>query len=433
MRWFTDLSLISGPVPVVVSAAGAVSALWLLAGRPHWFRYRVIPLAALGAAIGTGALWFCVERIWRPLPDPIPMIVYAWAGVALFALLILVPRIVAATRPVTRAASVLAVIVVMLTCAVQVNVFFAAYPTVETALGMEHLNRIDFAAVPPLIAAPVTGRPLDAVWTSPPSMPRDGAVTSDGIPGTRSSFRARRADVYLPPAYFTDPRPQLPVLVLLAGQPGQPKDWFTGGRLATTMNTFAHGHDGLAPVVVVADATGSTWGNPLCVDSPLGNAATYLARDLPAWITAHLQVDPDPGSWAIGGLSLGGTCALQMATNYPDIYPTFLDLSGDPEPTLGDHQQTLVAAFGGSQQAFDEIDPMTLLAEHRYPNSAGVFLVGDHDHDLQPRLHTACEAAAAAGMDVHYVEVPGAHNFGVWSRGLATEMPWLSHRLGLTG
>ena len=32
---------------------------------------------------------------------------------------------------------------------------------------------------------------------------------------------------------------------------------------------------------------------------------------------------------------------------------------------------------------------MTLLRGHRYPNSAGVFLVGDHDHDLQPRMHAA--------------------------------------------
>ena len=65
----------------------------------------------------------------------------------------------------------------------------------------------------------------------------------------------------------------------------------------------------------------------------------HLAQDVPAWITTHLQVDRDPTNWAIGGLSLGGTCALQMATNYTDVYPTFLDLSGDPEPTLGDHQR----------------------------------------------------------------------------------------------
>ena len=36
-------------------------------------------------------------------------------------------------------------------------------------------------------------------------------------------------------------------------------------------------------------------------------------------------------------------------------------------------------------------------------------------------------------MDVHYVEVRGAHDFGVWSRGLVAEMDWLTQRLELTG
>ena len=39
----------------------------------------------------------------------------------------------------------------------------------------------------------------------------------------------------------------------------------------------------MAPVVVVPDATGSQFGDPLCVDSRRGNADTYLAKDVPAW------------------------------------------------------------------------------------------------------------------------------------------------------
>ena len=79
--------------------------------------------------------------------------------------------------------------------------------------------------------------------------------------------------------------------------------------------------------MVVADGTGSQIANPLCVDSKLGNVATYLAKDVPSWVKSNLQVNPDPKAWAIGGLSYGGTCSLQMATNYPDVYPTFLDIS----------------------------------------------------------------------------------------------------------
>lgn len=121
-----------------------------------------------------------------------------------------------------------------------------------------------------------------------------------------------------------------------------------------------------------------------------------------------------------------------MATNYPQRYPTFLDLSGDPEPTLGDHQRTLNAAFGGDQSAFTRINPLDLLAEHRYPGSAGVFVVGSGDDELKPQIRKAYDAARQAGMEVSYMELRGGHNFAVWSTGLHAEMDWLATRLGLT-
>lgn len=37
--------------------------------------------------------------------------------------------------------------------------------------------------------------------------------------------------VYYPPAYFADNPEPLPVLILLAGQPGDPGDWFLGDRV----------------------------------------------------------------------------------------------------------------------------------------------------------------------------------------------------------
>jgi S-formylglutathione hydrolase FrmB len=197
------------------------------------------------------------------------------------------------------------------------------------------------------------------------------------------------------------------------------------------MDSFAAEHEGLAPVVVVADATGSQIANPLCVDSPMGNVATYLAKDVPAWVTSNLQVNRDPRAWAIGGLSYGGTCSLQMATNYPEVYPTFLDISGQEEPTLGDRQRTLDAAFGGSESAFEKVNPLDLMATKKYPDSAGVFVVGSDDADYRPGAQKVFQAAKDAGMDVQYLEVPGGHSFAVWSAGLEKETPWLAQRLGL--
>ncbi|RDI18026.1 S-formylglutathione hydrolase FrmB [Rhodococcus sp. AG1013] len=430
--WLDRVSLVSGPLPVIVVVLGILGAGWLCADRRRWFLRWALPLSIVGAAAMTAALYVIVEHVWRPFPDPVEKPVYLWIGVGLWAVLLLVPRIVAGRRWMIPV-SVLAAATVVLVAAVQINQVFYAYPTVGTALGLPDPDRIDFAEVPPPTGPVVTGRPLEDAWAPqvPGGMPDSGRYASAPIPGEMSGFAARDAVVYLPPSYFVSPRPLLPVLVLLAGQPGSPEDWLNGGKLAATMDAFARAHHGLAPVVVVPDGTGSQLANPLCMNSKLGNVATYLAVDVPAWTRSHLQVDPDPRSWAVAGLSYGGTCALQLATNYPQVYPTFLDLSGQEEPTLGDRQRTVDEAFGGDEAAFVAANPMDLMKTRRYPDTAGIIVMGDRDDAYRGGAKKVFEAAKNAGMDVQYVEVPGAHSFSVWSTGLREELDWLAKRMGL--
>lgn len=427
-----DTSLVSGPVPIVVTVAGVLGLVWLVLARSRRHLTRAVPITLVIAAALTVASWVIIEKIWRVFPDPVEISVYVWVGLGVFGLLLTVPRLLAAARWWSKVITVLALIAVVATAAAQVNLVFDAYPTVGTAVGISSVEEVGVDDVTGRAADPVTGTPLEASWTAPAEMPEGGRILDAPIPGTASGFSARDAKVYLPPAYFTDRRPLLPVLVLMAGQPGSPDDWLTGGRLVSTMDRFAEQHKGLAPVVVVADATGSTIANPLCVDSPLGNVATYLSKDVPAWVNSTLQVDPDPKHWAVGGLSYGGTCALQMATNYPAIYPTFLVLSGQLEPTLGDKQRTLDAAFGGSEAAFEAVNPMNLMASTQFPDTAGVFVVGASDPDYQKSAQQLLAAAQKAGMNVQYAEVPGGHSYETWSAGLELEIGWLATRLGLT-
>ncbi|MFC9769362.1 alpha/beta hydrolase [Rhodococcus jostii] len=435
MEWLHRWSLISGPTPWVVTVLGAMGGLWLVlapATGAHMYRRRLVPIAFLVAIGTTAGLWLVVEKWWRPFPDPIEPEIYLWIGCAFLAALLLAARLVSDRRVWRAIVSVAATAVVLAAAAVSVNLVFAAYPTVGDAFGIPTAEEIAFDEVPP--GSPVvTGTPLEAVWHPPASLPAEGRVTSAPIPGTVSGFQARNAQIYLPPAYFVAPRPLLPVLILLAGQPGEPEDWLTGGRLTETMDAFAADHGGLAPVVVVADGTGSQLADPLCLDSRLGNVATYLATDVPAWVKSNLQVNPDPRSWAIGGLSYGGTCSLQMATNYPQVYPTFLDLSGELEPSRGDRTRTVAEAFGGDASKFTAVNPIDLMTTRKYPDTAGAFVVGRDDTEYKHSAGQVYEAAKNAGMDVHYVELPGGHSFAVWSAGLTHELDWLARRLGLIG
>ncbi|MFE6919849.1 alpha/beta hydrolase-fold protein [Nocardia sp. NPDC057663] len=431
MTRVSELSLLTGWLPVVLTVLGVLGAVWLMFPRARRYRTATMPVALLGAAVLTVALYLFVEEVWRPFPDPIALSVYTLIGIGLAPILLLVPRIRVRRTVWTGVVTVFGAVAVLVAVGTGLNLVYASYPTVGAALGVDAVERVDTDQLTQLRGQVISGRPLESVWSAPAGLPEGGKVLTAAVPPTASGFGTRDAQIYLPPAYFADPRPLLPVLVLLAGEPGAAQDWFVAGQLAETMDEFARAHRGLAPVVVVADGTGGQLENPLCLDSRLGNVATYLAVDVPAWTRANLQIDPDPRAWAVGGLSYGGTCALQLATNYPQVYPTFLDMSGQDEPTLGDRQRTVEAAFGGDTAALLRVNPLDLMLSRTYPDSAGAFVVGADDEQYRPQVERMFQAAKVAGMDVRLQIVPGEHNFAVWSTGLRVQLPWLATRLGI--
>jgi S-formylglutathione hydrolase FrmB len=328
-----------------------------------------------------------------------------------------------------RLVAVAAVAAVLSLCLVKVNAFYGYRPTLAAALGIPAENQVDLTSLPPrplVVAAP--HEPLDRTWRAPTDMPRNGLISAVQIPGTHSHFRARTAWLYLPPAYLGSQRARLPVLVLIPGQPGGPEDWLFAGRLAEVMDAFAAAHAGLAPVVVVPDVTGSALGNTLCVDSRLGGAETYLAEDVPAWLSTALQVDTS--HLAIGGFSFGGTCALQLALRRPGTYPTFLDISGQARPDLGGLQRTIAGAFGGDAAAFARVNPLDEMRTGRYAGSAGLLVVGRDDDVYRPQAELIA-AAARSSVAVALWELPGGHSWAIASEALTRSLAWIGGRTGL--
>jgi len=418
-----DWSLVHGALPVVLVVVGALAMVLLLwpRGRARrWWSRSVLP--AVGGALVTAAVVALVSR--TVLAERLPRTVWAWLVAALAGIaLALVARRAGARRTTVTALAVVVVVAAMS----GVNHYYGEIPPIRTALGLGYADEIETL---PGQAAQVVA-PAD--WVPPPGMPATGRVAEVDIPGPSSGFDARPGWVYLPPAYLGSVRAELPVLVLLSGQPGGPSDWLDGGQLAARMDRYAAAHHGLAPVVVMPDALGSELADPLCLDSQLGHVATYLGVDVPAWIGRHLQVGAPR---AVGGLSYGGTCALQLAVTAPSAYPTFVDISGQAEPSLGTRADTVAAAFGdgpGADAAFRAVNPLDLLAARRYPMTAGAIVVGAQDREYRHDAQTVAAALRAAQVPETYAEVPGAHTWGVWGPGLERMFPWLGTRLGIPG
>ena len=261
-----------------------------------------------------------------------------------------------------------------------------------------------------------------------------GWVVLKDIPGLTSHFRARAAQVYLPPAWFRQPRPALPVLMLLHGSPGSPYDWTRSAEADVISDRFAAAHHGLAPVIVMPDANGSFWADSECVDGAGGRAETYLVDDVTAWVVKNLGTAAGPQRWAVGGASAGGTCALHLALRHPDRFGAALDFSGERTPTR--HGNRLAPYRGDRTHRVREMrahDPGHLFATFKQPQSVGLwFGVGKSDGKVTRDNRELATRAKRAGFPTVLDLVPGGHLWRTWNRCLADALPWIASRLGLS-
>ncbi len=195
-----------------------------------------------------------------------------------------------------------------------------------------------FAALAGRVAAHETGiGELDAIVAeveAAGTLPARGWTVHVDVPAPRSGFEARRAYVYLPPAWFAVPRPALPVILLLHGDPGGPENWTRSGQADVAADAFAADHGGQAPILVMPDVGGVDQVDTECVDSRRGRVETYLMDDVLAFAADRFGAATGPGTVAVAGLSSGGTCAAILALRHPDQIRVFGDYSGVGQPTL---------------------------------------------------------------------------------------------------
>ena len=275
-----------------------------------------------------------------------------------------------------------------------------------------------------------TGPSRSRAVSAPPAL--RGEVVTRVIPGSASGFRARPAFVYLPPVLRRAPRTKLPVLMLLHGIPGGPADWVRMGGMARILNSFAAAHGGRAPIVVMPDINGARRTDTECVNGPRGNVETYLTRDVPAYLRAHLPVAAPGRHWAIAGISEGATCSLMLGIRHPGLFSTIGFFSGMARPTVGrtdDPAATTAQLFGGSRSAYEHHDPLWLMRHGTY-RSLGVWLeCGSGDRESKADLAVVAAAARHAGMSTEVRLTAGNHHWPVWQTSLKQYLPWLWRRI----
>lgn len=427
-----ELRIVDGPVAVAcwMLALGGMAALCrLVLGDPPLRARRLAVLIALplAAVAFTAALQWLVVEWLTVFPGELPGEVLAAVGLGALGLLLGGAALVRIGRAGgargRRGLAAASAASTALLSGQLVNAYFGLNPTVGDLVGRT------LAQVRPL--EPELGRsaapsvPLSA-WVPPSKgLPGTGELRTADIPGRTSGFRARPAFIYLPPAYFGDPRPELPTLILMSGQPGNPSDWLTGGRLQVKLDRFAAQHGGVAPVAVVVDPLGSTSANTLCMDSRLGAAESYLVDDVVPWIKEKLSVATEPERWAAGGFSFGGTCAVQLLAKHPRLLTSALGFAAEEEPALAkDRSKTIDTAFDGDAEAFESQVPARHFATQRHDGSLLFLAAGSKDLDFVRQSRRLAEQARAGGLAVETALVQGeGHSWEMlgkaWGQGIA--------------
>ena len=138
--------------------------------------------------------------------------------------------------------------------------------------------------------------------------------------------RELRFSVYRPARVRRGRR--LPVLYLLHGHGDDENAWLRYGSLARTLNRLIKRKE-LQPLLVVMPMAGNSWYVDDKRGAPgYGAVASALSRDLVDLIERRYSTAACRSGRAVGGLSMGGFGAVQLAFTNPDRYAAVISLSG---------------------------------------------------------------------------------------------------------
>ena len=164
------------------------------------------------------------------------------------------------------------------------------------------------------------------------TIPSHGTVVTDSLVSPALGGQKRTILVYLPPTYYTrtGQTKRYPTLYLLHGSPGQAHDWFTAGKANQSADTLIALGKIPELILVLPDGNGrpgatSEWGNSYDQHQLI---ESYVVNDVVKYVDSKYRTIADMAHRAIGGLSMGGFGATNIAVHHPDVFGSVISLGG---------------------------------------------------------------------------------------------------------
>lgn len=264
--------------------------------------------------------------------------------------------------------------------------------------------------------------------TTERAVAKPGATTSSRLETHRFRSEAvaqKRAYMVYLPAGYDEARAPLPVIYLLHGLGGEPRDWQTHASLAEVADRLI-GSGAIAPVVLVApDGGNEYWTDHL--GKPKARWGTFVADDLRAEIETRFNVRKDAGGRAIAGVSMGGHGALSVALSHPERFAAAVSLGGalfvEPPTHRGIYKR--VWGYPADAAHWKSTSPIALMAALAEGATVPALYLQCGDHDKAGFLEHALHAhrLLLERKVPHELRVnDGGHTWSAWTT--ATE-DWL--------
>jgi S-formylglutathione hydrolase FrmB len=212
--------------------------------------------------------------------------------------------------------------------------------------------------------------------------------------------------IYLPPSYDSDPTRQYPVAYMLHGAGGHYSEWVAYGLPETAEDLIWDGQ--IQPMIIVMpQGDHSYFINHVGADEK--RWGDYIAFDLVAHIDATYRTIPQPSSRAIGGLSMGGFGALQLAFSHPDIFGAV----GAHSPALRTVAQLDdILDPADSPQEFDPVELATVINPLYAPK---VWVDTGSEDEWADRVSLLGQHLDARGIAHEIQLLPGQHSGEYWT------------------
>jgi len=252
-------------------------------------------------------------------------------------------------------------------------------------------------------------------------MLQSGTFTSPALGGIERTYW-----IYLPPSYAVSPTRRYPTFYLLHGSPGGPGDWFQAAHAATTADALMMAGKMRETILIGADGNGpvyrfSEWANSFDGRLRMGDA---LVQDLVPFIDQHYRTLADAADRTIGGLSMGGYSAVNIALHHPEVFRGVMSVGGYFQA------EGLVFGSGSGSDAYRQLNsPSHLLQTPAGKRAASSMLfvigVGTTDGRYYDEGVALFEQLRKTAVRVHLLTAVGGHFWPLWARQLGEALPLL--------